>query len=88
MSRIEYVNEITIDFDLDTAIMLDRIINSAITISCLISCLPIDPECYPSIEKLKTLSQLSGLITIKLPNVVLLDTDCLEYKGIKEAKEV
>ena len=84
MSNIEYVNEITIDFDLDTAITLERIINSAITISCL----PIDPKCYPSIEKLKTLSQLSGLITIKLPNVVLLDTDCLEYKGIKEAKEV
>ena len=83
MSRIEYVNEITIDFDLDTAIMLDRIINSAITISCL----PIDPKCYPSIEKLRTLSQLSGLITIKLPNVVSLDTDCLEYKGIKGVKK-
>lgn len=83
MSNIEYVNEITIDFDLDTAIMLNQIINSAITISCL----PIDPKCYPSIEKLKTLSQFSGLITIKLPNVVLLDTDCLEYKGIKGVKK-
>lgn len=84
MSNIEYVNEISIDFDLDTAIMLSQIINSAITISCL----PIDPKCYQSIEKLKTLSQFNGLITIKLPNVVLLDTDCLKYKGIKEVKKL
>lgn len=83
MSDIKYVNEITIDFDLDTAIILEQIINSAI----ITSCLPIDPKYYPSIEKLKTLSQLSGLMTIKLPNVVLLDMDCLEYKGIKEVKK-
>lgn len=83
MSNIEYVNEITIDFDLDTAIVLEQIINSAI----ISSHLPIDPKYYPSIEKLKTLSQVSGLMTIKLPNVVLLDVDYLEYKGIKEVKK-
>ena len=76
MSRIEYVNEITIDFDLDTAITLEQIINGAITTSCL----PIDPKCYPSIEKLKTLSQLSGTMTIELPNIAQFDMDCLEYK--------
>ena len=84
MSNIEYVNEITIDFDLDTAIMLSRIINSAITISCL----PIDPKYYPSIEKLKTISELSGTMTIELPNVIQVDVDCMKYKGIKEVEEV
>lgn len=81
------VNEITIDFDIDTAILLRQILNSAIEAS-IMSGLPVDPKCYPLVEKLKTISELSGLITIKLPNVVLFDTDCLEYKGIKEAKEV
>lgn len=87
MSRIEYVNEITIDFDMDTAILLRQILNSAIEASVM-SGLLVDPKCYQSIEKLKTLSELSGTMTIELSSMIQVDVDCMRYKGIKGIKEV
>lgn len=87
MSNIKCANKITIDFDIDTAFLLKQAINSAIMASVR-SGLPIDPKCYPSIEKLKTLSDLNGLMTIELPNIIQVDMDCLEYKGIKGVEEI
>ena len=87
MSNIKCANRIIIDFDKDTAFLLRQIISNAITASVR-SGLPIDPKCYPSIEKLKTLSDLNGLMTIELPNITQVDMDCLEYKGIKGVEEI
>ncbi len=87
MGDMKCVNEIIIDFDMETAVLLGRILNNAITRS-IESGLPVDQKCYPSIEKLKTLSELSGIVTIKLPNTIQIDEDYMAYKGIKEAKEV
>lgn len=87
MSNIKCTKKIIIDFDKDTAFLLRQIINNAIT-SSIRSGLPIDPKCYPSIEKLKTLSDLNGLMTIELPNIIQIDMDCLEYKGIKGVEEI
>ena len=71
---------------MDTAILLRQILNSAIEAS-IMSGLPINPKCYPSVEKLKTISELSGTMTIELPNITQFDMDCLEYKGIKGVEE-
>ena len=87
MGDMKCVNEITIDFDMDTAFLLRQILNSAIEAS-IMSGLPVDPKCYPSVEKLKTISELSGIMTIELPNVIQVDADCMKYKGIKGVKEV
>lgn len=87
MSDIKHANEIIIDFDIDTAILLRGILNGAITRS-VESGIPIDPKYYPSIEKLKKISELSGIMTIELPNVIQVDVDRMEYKGIKEVEEV
>ena len=87
MSNIKCTKKIIIDFDKDTAFLLRQIINNAIT-SSIRSGLPIDPKCYPSIEKLKTLSDLNGFMTIELPNIIQVDMDCLEYKGIKGVEEI
>ena len=87
MENIKCANKITIDFDIDTAILLRQILSSAIEAS-IISGLPVDPKCYPSVEKLKTISELSGIMTIELPNVIQVDADCMKYKGIKGVKEV
>lgn len=87
MSDMKCVNEITIDFDIDTAILLRQILNSAIEAS-IMSGLPVDPKCYPSVEKLKTISELSGTMTIELQNVIQVDVDRMKYKGIKEVEEV
>lgn len=87
MGDMKCVNEITIDFDMETAVLLGRILNNAITRS-VESGIPIDLKCYPSIEKLKTISELSGIMTIELPNMIQVDVDCMKYKGIKGVKEV
>lgn len=87
MSDIKHANKIIIDFDTDTAFLLRQILNSAITRS-IMSGIPIDPKCYPSVEKLKTISELSGTMTIELQNVIQVDVDCMKYKGIKGVKEV
>ena len=87
MSDMKCVNEITIDFDMETAILLGGILDNAITRS-IEGGLPIDPKCYPSVAKLKTISELSGTMTIKLSNSILVDVDRMKYKGIKEVKEV
>jgi len=87
VSDIKHANKIIIDFNMDTATLLGQILNSAITRS-IMSGLPIDPKCYPSIEKLKTISEFSGTMTIELPNVIQVDADCMKYKGIKEVEEV
>lgn len=87
MNNIKCANKITIDFDRDTAFLLRQIMDSAITAS-IMSGLPVDPKCYPLIEKLKTLSELSGVMTIELPNTIQVDIDCLEYKGIKGIEEI
>lgn len=87
MSNIKCANKIIIDFNMDTAILLREILNGAITRS-VESGIPIDPKCYPSIEKLKTISELSGTMTIKLSNSIQVDEDCMKYKGIKEVEEV
>ena len=87
MGNIKCANRIIIDFDKDTAFLLWQIISSAITAS-IKSGLPIDPKCYPSIEKLKTLSELNGLMTIELSNVIQVDADCMKYKGIKGIEEI
>lgn len=80
-------NKIIIDFNIDTAILLRGILNGAITRS-VESGIPIDPKYYPSIEKLKTISELSGTMTIEMPNVIQVDADRMKYKGIKEVEEV
>lgn len=82
MSNIKCANKVIIDFDDDTRFLLMRVINRAVTAS-IMSGLPVDPKCYKSIEKLKTISELSGVMTIELPNITQFDMDCLEYKGIK-----
>lgn len=87
MENIKCANKITIDFDTDTVILLRGILNGAITRS-VESGIPIDPKYYSSIEKLKTISELSGTMTIKLPNSIQLDADRMKYKGIKEVEEV
>lgn len=87
MSDIKHANKITIDFDTDTAILLGQILNNAITRS-IMSGLPIDPKCYLSIEKLKTISELNGTMIIELPNVIQVDVARMKYKGIKEVEEV
>lgn len=87
MENIKCANKITIDFDIDTAILLRWILNGAITRS-VESGIPIDPKYYPSIDKLKTISELSGTMTIELPNSIQVDVDCMKYKGIKEVEEV
>lgn len=87
MKNIKHANKIIIDFDIDTAILLRQILNSAVEAS-IMSGLPIDPKCYPSVEKLKTISELSGTMTIELQNVIQVDVDCMKYKGIKEVEEV
>ena len=87
MSNIKCTKKIIIDFDKDTAFLLRQIINNAIT-SSIRSGLPIDPKCYQLIEKIKTLSEFNGLMTIELPNIIQVDMDCLEYKGIKGVEEI
>lgn len=87
MSDIKCANKIIIDFNIDTAILLRGILNGAITRS-VESGIPIDPKHYPSIEKLKTISELSGTMTIELSNSIKVDVDRMKYKGIKEVEEV
>lgn len=87
MGDMKCVNEITIDFDMETAVLLGRILNSAITRS-VESGIPIDPKCYLSIEKLKTISELCGIMTIELSNSIQVYVDRMKYKGIKEVEEV
>ena len=87
MSDIKHANKIIIDFNIDTAILLKRILNGAITRS-VESGIPIDPKYYPSIEKLKTISELSGTMTIELSDVIQVDVNHMKYKGIKGVKEV
>lgn len=87
MSNIKCANKIIIDFNMDAAILLRGILNGAITRS-VESGILIDPKYYPSIEKLKTISEFSGTMTIELPNVIQVDVDCMKYKGIKEVEEV
>lgn len=87
MSDIKHANKIIIDFDTDTAFLLRQILNSAITRS-IESGIPIDPKYYPSIEKLKTISELSGTMTIELSNSIQVDVDRMKHKGIKEVEEV
>ena len=87
MSNIKCANKIIIDFNMDTAILLRGILNGAITRN-VESGIPIDPKYYPSIEKLKTISELSGTMTIELSNSIQVDEDCMKYKGIKEVEEI
>lgn len=87
MSNIKHANKIIIDFNMDAAILLRGILNGAITRS-VESGIPIDPKYYPSIEKLKTISELSGTMTIELSNSIQVDVDHMKYKGIKEVEEV
>lgn len=87
MGNMKCVNKIIIDFNMDAAILLRGILNGAITRS-VESGIPIDPKYYPSIEKLKTISELSGTMTIELSNSIQVDVDCMKYKGIKEVEEV
>lgn len=81
------VNKIIIDFDIDTAILLRGILNGAITRS-VESGIPIDPKYYPSIEKLKTISELSGTMAIELSNSIQVDVNRMKYRGIKEVEEI
>lgn len=87
MSNIKCANKVIIDFDADTRYLLGRVMHSAVTAS-MMSGLPVDPKCYKSIEKLKTISELGGVMTIELPNITQFDMDCLEFKGIKGVEEV
>ena len=87
MSDIKCANKIIIDFNMDTTILLRGILNGAITRS-VESGIPIDPKYYSSIEKLKTISELSGIMTIELSNSIQADVDRMKYKGIKEVEEI
>lgn len=87
MGNIKCANKIIIDFNMDTAILLRGILNGAITRS-VESGIPIDPKYYPSIEKLKTISELGGTMTIELSNPIQVDVDRMKYKGIKEVEEI
>ena len=51
----------TIDWDIQTSNLLASILNGALTTSKL-SGIPMDPKLYDSIEKIKLLTQCSGMI--------------------------
>lgn len=70
MSNTKHVDKVTINFDKDTCYLLRRIVDGAITMSNT-SGIPIDPNYYSSIEKLKLLSEFSGDMTIELAHTVV-----------------
>lgn len=77
------MNKVVIDFDSDTSFLLREILSGSL-MAMNFSGIPVDPKYYKSIDKLKALSNFSGIMTIELPNKIVVDEDYLKLNGVSE----
>ena len=86
MSEIKCTDTITINYDEETMTLLRTILNCAVK-RVRDSGIPIDLNGNESITKLKTLSGVNGIMTIKLPYPIQYTDGTLEKYGILSVKE-
>jgi len=77
------ISKVVFDFDVDTCDLLRNIIRGSL-MSSNCSGIPIDPKYYKSIDKLKALSNFSGIMTIELPSKIVVDENYLKLNGVSE----
>ncbi len=75
------MNKVVIDFDSDTSFLLREILSGSL-MAMNFSGIPVDPKYYKSIDKLKALSNFSGVMTIELPKGITVGEDYLKSYGI------
>lgn len=85
MGNIRSIRKVMVDFDNNTSRLLWMIVNGSLMASNH-SGIPIDPEYYNSIQKLKTLSNFNGAMTIELTDTITADEDYLKSNGVSKVE--